>query len=79
MMLRITPLLDRRIAAQIIITPAAKLATGRAAANAAILAKRMSERLTSPPLALALCQVPRGLTRRVGIALAGSSGQGCRG
>jgi hypothetical protein len=30
--------------------------------------------------AMASCDhVPRGLTRRVGIALAGSSGQGCRG
>ena len=43
-----------------------------ATAKTAILAKRMSEALTGT-------HVPRGLTRRVGSALAGSSGQGCRG
>ena len=42
-------------------------------AKGAILTKRMSEVLTGAP------HVPRGFTRRVGIALAGSSGQGCRG
>ena len=56
------------------------------AAETAILAKRMTEELTgyfaSPREergAGAISHVPRGFTRRVGAALAGSSGQGCRG
>jgi hypothetical protein len=45
-----------------------------AAAETAILTKRMTEALTP-----AGSHVPRGFTRRVGIAFAGSSGQGCLG
>src|ERR1700722_12781063 len=49
----------------------------RHATRTAILAKRMSEGLTSPPRTVMFpCYVPLGLTRRVGIALAGSSGHG---
>src|SRR5437588_7150997 len=67
--LRMTP--HTRFRAADITTSAAKPRL-TAAARTVISAKRMSEVLTA-----VLDHVPRGLTRRVGSALAGSSGQGC--
>ena len=77
-MLRITP---HSIRTPDITTFAAKSRL-TAVRKAAILTKRMSEALTTGAgyTGMTACAyVPRGLTRRVGIAVAGSSGQGCRG
>ncbi len=61
-------------------TPAAKPRLA-ATAKVVILAKRMSEALMDSETDddTVWYYVPRGFTRRVGIALAGSSGQGCLG
>src|SRR5215472_15805950 len=70
-MVRFTPLTRIQRSADIT-TTSSKPGLNREV-KAALSAKRMSEALTN------CIQVPRGLTRRVGRALAGSSGHGWRG
>jgi hypothetical protein len=76
-MLRITHTLDHNTGRGDITTAAAKPRL-TAMPEAVISANRMGEALTAW-IACSGTYVPRGFTRRVGGALAGSSGQGCRG